>query len=389
MRSYYCSNKFKFLKIDLERQMTYNCHAATPHRVDFQWLTANPGDIFNTPTNVAERVMMLANQRNASCENNCWPAEDRGQISVRQLEHGEEVTHTATHCKPDILDLTLDSECSLACVYCCKEYSSTWRRDIQQNGDYNFESATQDLKNRYRFDQKDVVLSALSQQGKRSSQRYQQLLKEVDQLIPGLKQLVITGGEPLLSTQLIELLGKAANVPSIKLFTGLGVSTARLTKVLDLLSNTDNITFTVSAESTGRNYEFVRAGNSYENFTNNLLVLKQRNIKFKFHSTISNLNLHGFVEFYNLNKHREIEIDFAYTPDFLAPHVLDPKSKQHIGDHLRLLNTDIANQIATSLNSVPTDVQRSNLGNMLTQFSQRRNLTLDIFPQHFLDWIYS
>lgn len=389
MRSYYCSNKFKFLKIDLERQMTYNCHAATPHRIDFHWLTSNPGNIFNTPTNIAERELMLDNQRNASCENNCWPAEDRGQVSIRQLEFGEEVTHTTVHTNPEILDLTLDSECNLACVYCCKEYSSSWRRDIQENGDYTFDSNSEDLKNRYRIDQKDVILSALSQQGKRSSQRYQQLLTEIDLLMPGLKQLVITGGEPLLSTQLTALLNKAASVPNIKLFTGLGVSTARLNKVLDLLPSTNNIVFTVSAESTGKNYEFVRAGNSYDNFIKNLSVLKQRNIKFQFHSTISNLNLHGFVDFYNLNKDSNIKIGFAYTPDFLAPHVLDPESKHSISEQLGLLNSNIADQIATSLSSDATDTQRKNLGNMLTQFSQRRKLTLDIFPQHFLDWIYS
>ena len=72
-RDYYCSYKFKYLKVDLVSNATYNCHAAKQHAIDFEWLADNKGNLFNTEINIAERQMMMANQRNSSCEENCWP----------------------------------------------------------------------------------------------------------------------------------------------------------------------------------------------------------------------------------------------------------------------------------------------------------------------------
>jgi hypothetical protein len=86
IRDYYCSMKFKFLKIDLESTTTYNCHAASPHSVDFNWLKNNPGNLFNTNVNVAERQMMLENKRNSSCEQNwAYSAPTQWLIPIQRL----------------------------------------------------------------------------------------------------------------------------------------------------------------------------------------------------------------------------------------------------------------------------------------------------------------
>jgi hypothetical protein len=136
-RDYYCFFKFRYLKIDFENITTYNCHAATPHQIDLNWLEKNPGQLFNTEINVAERRMMLVNQRNASCEQNCWPAEDVGASSPRLYQKSYEKTHFDVMTTPEILELTIGTDCNLSCSYCCKEYSSRWRNDILENGDYN------------------------------------------------------------------------------------------------------------------------------------------------------------------------------------------------------------------------------------------------------------
>jgi hypothetical protein len=132
-RDYYCSMKFRYIKFDLERKTTYTCHAATPHAVNFDWLEKNPGQIFNSPINIEERNQMLRNERNASCEQNCWPAEDEGAVSPRLFQGGVEKTHTDIITMPEIIDLTVGSDCNLMCLYCTKEYSSTWRNDIIRN----------------------------------------------------------------------------------------------------------------------------------------------------------------------------------------------------------------------------------------------------------------
>lgn len=387
-RSYYCSNKFKYIKIDLERHMTYNCHAAEPHVVDFKWLSANHGNIFNSPISVNERKQMLLNQRNRSCEQNCWPAEDQGKSSTRIVEFGVERTHIEPITQPTILDVTLDSDCNMSCVYCCKEFSSAWRREISKD-DYRFPFPSPDFVNRYTINAKDTVLSNLSQAEKQSSKRHQQLRAEVNAIIPGIKTLIITGGEPLLSTQLIDVINRSYSVPMIQLYSGLGVSTQRLSRVLDSIEYTDNITFVVSAETVGRLYEFVRYGNSYENLLNNIEILKKKNIKFIFHSTISNLTLPGFMEFYNIHWNDDSNIDFSNTPSFFAPNVLDPKSKDIITAGLDTLTGKYIKQIQRSIEPNPTEEERINLAYILRELSDRRQISLDFYPRHFLDWIYS
>lgn len=388
-RNYYCSNKFKFLKLDLERQLSYTCHAAYPQNIDFSWLENNQGELFNIPINVLERQQMLDNVRTVSCEQNCWPAEDQGKTSVRILENTLERTHTNLHVKPEILDLTIDSDCNLSCVYCCKEFSSAWRREIERTGPYVFPVSDIKLVDRYHLDKKDIILSALSQQQRQSSKRYQQLLQEVDLMLPTLKKLFLSGGEPFLSTQLIDILTKAKDVPYIKLFTGLGISTTRLEKVLQSLPRLDNLEVTISGEGVGGFYEFSRYGNTYSKFQDNIALLEKYNIKFKFHSTISNLTVHGFLEFYNTYQPHDFEIDFAYTPGFLSPNVIDPVSKQELSEKLLQYNTKITTMIAKSIQPDFDSNQRQNLAAMLDQLKQRRTINLNIFPKHFLDWIYS
>jgi len=386
-RSYYCSNKFKFIKIDLERQLTYNCHAAHPHSVNFEWLDKNQGNIFNIPVNVAEREQMLRNERNASCEQNCWPAEDRGQTSTRIVEFGTEKTHTQSVIQPSIMDVTLDSECNMSCVYCCKEFSSTWRREIATNGPYVFPHPIEDLKNRYHNDNKDEILLNLSQRQRHSSKKHQMLFQEVDSIIPGLNTMYVSGGEPLLSTQLVDLLAKTHQVPNVNLFTGLGVNPKRLATLINKFSYTDNLTFVISAESVGRVYEFIRYNNTYDNLLENLEVLDKNNIKFKFHATISNLTLHGFTDFYKTHWTDDSEIDFAYTPTFFAANVLDDESKQQIKESLSGLTGRYIDKISSSIDYDVTEQDRINLKYMLNELAKRRNFELDFYPQNFLNWI--
>ena len=198
-RTYYCNQKFKFLKIDIPSQTIYNCDAARPHRVDLTWLAQHPGEIFNTDTSIQDRTMMLANIRNPNCEQNCWPAEDKGSVSPRIHRQGYLKTHTDCHIQPEMIDMTVNTDCNLTCTYCCKEFSSSWRKDLINNGDYNIT----DFKDRYQITNKDLVIKKISQPELKNSQGYQLLLNEVKLAAPGLKTLFITGGEPLLDNQLL------------------------------------------------------------------------------------------------------------------------------------------------------------------------------------------
>ena len=292
-RDYYCSMKFQFLKIDLESKTTYNCHAAKPHSIDMMWVKNNPGNLFNTDININERKMMLANQRNHSCEQNCWTAEDHGAISPRLFQQGNIRTHDQVVTNPEILDLTIGSDCNLTCSYCCKEFSSAWRNDLAKNGSYNITESD----NRFQLTSFDQVLMKINQPELKTSSHYQTLLNEIHLVAPGLKNLIITGGEPFLDNQLVDTITQLSTDAVIEMYTGLGVSESRFKKIIDKIQHVPKLVLIISAESTSKFFEFNRYGNIWNDFVSKVRYIKEKNINFQFHATITNLTMFDFKNF--------------------------------------------------------------------------------------------
>jgi hypothetical protein len=74
-------------------------------------------------------------------------------------------------------------------------------------------------------------------------------------------------------------------------------------------------------------------------------------------------------------------------PDFLAINVLDTSSKHKILQNLNQIPIELQNLIIDSIDVDATTTQKVNLKNYLTEFSSRRNLSLDIFPTSFRQWL--
>jgi organic radical activating enzyme len=385
-RDYYCSMKFKFLKIDLESKTTYNCHAARSHSVDFAWLDKNPGQLFNTDINVSERRMMLVNERNSSCEQNCWPAEDLGAVSPRLFQGGPTKTHLDPVTNPEIIDLTIGSDCNLTCSYCCKEYSSAWRRDIVNNGDYNLQTEL----DRYKLVPSDRVLLKIGQTNLKTTNHYQQLLKEVKLAAPTLKKLIVTGGEPLLDNQLITEITKLNLHPEaeIHIYTGLGLSKSRFDRLLPMLQALPNLLLIISVENTEKFLEFNRYGIAWQEFLDKINLIASKKVNFAFHTTITNLTIFDFVNFYKkFGKHIKY-FTFAYQPKMMSLHVLDPVSKQHLREEIKELPIDMQEQILQSMQADPDEQHRLDISQFLRDFTRRRlDINYDIFPKSFLTWL--
>jgi hypothetical protein len=387
-RTYYCSVKFKKIKIDLENRVTYNCDAAMPHQVDFEWLEENPGQLFNTPINVAEREQMLQNIRNKSCEQNCWRAEDRDAISYRMERKGEDKTHTNSISSPEAVDLVLGTDCNLTCSYCCKEFSSAWRRDVLNNGNYEL---TNKVDDRYDANIKDKIHNALSQQNRKNSKHYQLLLNEAKLLLklPTVKKLFIAGGEPLIMNHLIPVLESLETRPDIviEIDTGLGVSESRLKSILPKLEKFENLFIKISSENIGGLLEFNRYGVSWEQFKKNVTLLENSSINIAFHCTISNLSIFGFEDFYKHYKHHSIDWTFVEQPLMMSPYILDETSKGNLVRSLSSLPKQFYNEVIVAMKKEPSEQDRISCKQFLSQFSKRRNLKLDVFPNSFVEWL--
>lgn len=372
------------MKIDIEKRVIYNCDAATPRQIDLKWIEQNPGQLFNTPLTVKERQMMLNNQRNTSCENNCFAAEDVGAISPRIIRKGYQKTHFDIKTNPSVLDITLGSDCNLTCSYCSKEYSSAWRKDIQDYGDYPI----LDDNDRFGINDKDKIISKLSQPSKYKTKNYELILQELEPMTPYLDHVYITGGECFLQNNLFSILDTLREVPTVYLFSGLGVSLSRLEKILTKLENYKNVVLKLSCENIGPYLEFNRFGTNWEQYKSKVELITKYNLRYMFHSTLSNLSLFGYNEFIEYYNHSDKTYDFVHKPDYMSAYVMNQSCKDDMIRQFEKSSIPWKNHIIKNLNPEPTTLQIQNLKIFLNEFTKRRNISIiDVYPKSFVNWL--
>jgi organic radical activating enzyme len=380
---FYCSQKFWWLTVDLEKQETQSCCAAVPARVDIKWLDANPGQLFNTPAAINERKMMLEGKPVASCEKQCWIPESQGLTSRRLTMGSNERTHESVVSDPSVLNVVVGTDCNLTCVYCCKQYSSAWSQDIYNNGDYSLPG------NRYNFSARDRVIMQISQKDFGRSANYTQLLNEVVELVKKstLNTVIITGGEPFLYLELTALAQRLNEYGVlIKIFSSLGVNEKRFEKEIEKLKGL-NVEIVISNENVEDAYEFVRYGNTWERLNKNISTIEKYNIKYSFYSVVSNLTVMGIHKFIDWAGDRSIMFAPCSDPDYLSPSVLDPNTKQIILNQLDRYPEQLKQIIEKDLIVDPTELQHQQLKIYLKEFAQRRNLGFSIFGDSFQKWI--
>ena len=354
------------MTVEPERRSIASCCAATPEKIDLSWLRNNPGQLFNIPNLQRERQQMLDNQLVASCEDTCWKAERAGLPSRRTKMLSDSRTHLDVKATPTTLHINLGSDCNLTCSYCTKQYSTAWLRDINTNGPYLDE-------NRFQINTNDRIVLKLGQTAIKSSPGYQLIIDEIRNTNTA-NQIVITGGEPFLYNGLEQLV---TSLPQpVNIFTGLGVDSKRLKRILDALP--DTVTFTVSAENIDKLYEFNRYGNTWNNFLKNLELIQQK-FNYRFCTVVSNLTIHSLAKFREQFGTKQDLVNLCTDPDYLSASVLDPESK--------LLYQSTMPDLLDTISVEYTLEQKQKLCKYLSRFVEIRNLDLQIFPAHFINWL--
>ena len=387
MKDYYCNQKFYQLKINAEKRIINSCCSADQENIDTNWLKNNPGEIFNTPNLIRERKSMLSNERILGCENTCWSKEEKGMWSRRLYSENKEKITTLRN-KPTQLDITLSSECNLACSYCCKQFSSTWRKEIEINGDYE---GLSDYNDRYALNNVDRVIKKLSQKKRQQSTITNLINTEIDMMVNGLNSVTITGGEPLLDYRFSDVIQKLKNVKSVTVSSGLGVSETVLRRGLDAMSATQyKTTLCISAESIGKNFEFNRQGSVWKTFLRYIDIIKEHDIAIEFASTYSNLNVIDYVKFHNMFREYPISTSMVYTPEFMSVYNLDDETKEQLINDIKqsnLGNTKNANEIINTINQPTNGKLKKELQYFLQQFTKRRKINIDFMPESFKTWL--
>lgn len=378
---YYCSQKFDWVEVRLYDGVIASCCQADHNKITLQDLESHPVGFFNFPLILQERQAMLAGERVDSC-NSCWKLEDQN-IKSRRIEfNSQHQIYTDVVQKPKTLNLVLSNTCLQSCIYCGKMYSHSWLKDVVQNGDYNIPG----YSDRYNQTPKDQVIVKLGQKDFYKSNISIQLLNQIESVSNSIERLIITGGEPLLDNQLVNIVKKLEHIPDKTIFTGLGLQSARLKNIAEQLLNVPGLKFTVSAENLFEYHEFNRYGTSFDQWEKNLNLLKQF-FKVEYASVVSNLTLFNLPEFLIEHEHDHVSFYYANDPAFLSPSVLDDPSKLDIINRLSQVSHPAVKNIVKYIQQPTDSHQRENLSKFLNRYCNPRNLSIDIFPKSFQEWI--
>ena len=350
----FCGAKWYNATIWLGSGMTTSCHHPLPHKVSVEEVEANPKALHNTPRKKEERRQMQAGERPGGCEY-CWKIEDMGRDAVsdrvyKTVIYTDEDLDHAYNIPPSqdvdlqTLEIAFDRTCQFACSYCNPAFSSTWVRDIKNNGPYtglvsdgrNHFTHAHDSSQLYTFNDRNPYVDAFFSWWESDLHRT-------------LKELRITGGEPLMSGYTWRLLdwfkeNQGKSQTRLAINSNLGMSTEDVVRLLDRAQGITLDLYT-SNESLTDHAEYIRDGMQWPQWMTNMHMLAGSGRLRGLHvmMTINALCLESITDFLDvmLMFKQQYGRDFpTFTlnilrfPSFQSPLVLPDNIRQRRGEQL-------------------------------------------------------
>lgn len=358
----FCAAKWYNATIWLGSGMTTSCHHPLPHKVDPIAVQSNPKLLHNTPEKKEQRRQMQCGERPAGCEY-CWKIEDMGpeHISDRvyksQIYTDQELQTAFTEDQETDVDLitleiSFDRTCNFACSYCNPAFSTTWVKDLKNNGGYT--DLVSDGRNHFTHSHDSNQLFGLNEY----NPYVEAFFKWWDSdLHITLRELRITGGEPIMSPELWKLLDwfkKEDNTSdcSIVINSNLGGKPELIDRLVEARTHLPSLDVYTSCESTGVKAEYIRDGLDFNYWWDNLVRLHEAGIDTHCMMTINALCLHTLPALIskilakrtelNTNRFAIISLNILRFPSFQSALVLPRDIKISCSNQLKeLINQDM------------------------------------------------
>ena len=351
----FCGAKWYNATIWLGSGQTTSCHHPPAHSIDLDEIKTNPAALHNTTRKKADREMMQKGERPAGCEY-CWKIEDMGPDSVsdrvyKTVIHSEEDLNVAfarpsyTDFNLRTLEIAFDRTCQFACSYCNPAFSSTWVKDITNNGPYtglvsdgrNHFTHAHDSSQLYKFNETNPYVEAFFRWW------------ETD-LHQTLTELRITGGEPLMSGHTWQLIdwfkaNQGKSHTKLAINSNLGIEPARMMDFIKRVDGIPHLEIYTSNEALGAQAEYIRDGLNYMQWFSNMEMLINSGSVNQMHvmCTINALCLESLPEFLDelvvLKKKYSRDfpnftLNILRFPSFQSPLVLPYEVRQKHADRL-------------------------------------------------------
>jgi hypothetical protein len=216
----FCLAKWYHVSMHLHTGTNHSCYHPSPRFVGLDEIQQNPSALHNSKWKKEQRKAMLEGKRPDECSY-CWDIEDLpgDQISDRMLRSSEPWSITLLDETPKIdwqadinpryLEINFGYECQLKCSYCASTVSSAWHSEIKKHGDYPLE---QDV-NRRQYGISQITQAGQFYQREEGNPYIEAFWKWFPTAYPELHTLRITGGEPLLSSNVFKVLDWIDNHP--------------------------------------------------------------------------------------------------------------------------------------------------------------------------------
>ena len=406
----FCGAKWYNATIWLGSGQTTSCHHPLPHAIDVKQIEFNPKAIHNTPEKKEQRRQMQVGERPPGCEY-CWKLEDAGASSDRVqktvLYNDEDLDYAfRSDSQEDVnlqtLEIAFDRTCQFACSYCNPAFSSTWVRDIKRHGPYN--DLVSDGRGHFTHPHDSSQLYTITDTNPYVEAFFRWWETDLHRT---LKELRITGGEPLMSGYTWRLIdwykaNRGQSTTRLAINSNLGFEQDKLERLLDATKDIELDIYT-SNESVGRHAEYIRDGLDWDEWIGNLLYLldcgKLRGLHVM--CTINALCLSSLDDFlWNIcdlkKKYGKDAINFTLNilrfPSFQSPLILPTEIKQeacrkltHLVDNtpdlLHEFEIEHINRLITYLEDVDTphsgavgrEILQRDFKLFYQQYDQRRN----------------
>ena len=305
----FCAAKWYNATVWLGSGMTTSCHHPPAHHIDLVKVKTNPKLLHNTDQKKQDRREMQQGQRPSGCEY-CWKIEDMGRDAVSDRVYKSKIypikaldEAKQTPWNQDVnlrtLEISFDRTCQFACSYCNPAFSSTWVKDIRNNGPYT--GLVSDGRNHFTHEHNSAQLYRFGDDNPYITAFFDWWESD---LYATLQELRITGGEPLMSGYTWRLIdwyknNRGKSQTRLAINSNLGLEHAKLFEFVEKVRDIPHLEIYTSNESVGAQAEYIRDGLDWELWTHNIIELLEHDHFKVIHSmcTINALCLDSLPEY--------------------------------------------------------------------------------------------
>ncbi len=217
--------------------------------------------------------------------------------------------------------------CNLKCVMCAPLQSSKWASEIIEHGPLEIddtdlpEKATKDVANATAWPIRDFAADqcTLSPFDEMDQAKF---YKDMEYIIPRLKTLEFTGGEPLINKDILDFIKWIIKKKwSKKLCLKFVTNGTCFAKDLTFLSAFKRVKFSISVDGIGAKDEYLRAGTKFDHLRENILRYKEiENLDVIANTCITALNIGYLDEIFEFNE--SVGLKFSLSNILVGPRYL-------------------------------------------------------------------